>query len=102
MLAYAEGVTQPSWGARLRRDPRLCCATALWFRIMQTIYLDHNSTTPIAPAVAEAMAECHRTGYVNPASQHGPGRAARRRLEEAREGIAELLGAKQPAWTPTR
>jgi len=58
------------------------------------IYLDHNSTTPIAPEVAAAMAQCHAEGFVNPASQHGPGRAARRKLEEAREGTAEILGAK--------
>lgn len=61
---------------------------------MTDIYLDHNSTTPIAPEVAAAMDQCHRTGYLNPASQHGPGRAARRRLEEARVGTAEILGAK--------
>ena len=59
-----------------------------------TIYLDNNATTQIVPEVAEAMAECHARGYVNPASQHGPGRQARRALEEAREGIAEILGAK--------
>ena len=58
------------------------------------IYLDHNSTTPMAPEVANAMAECYAAGYVNPASQHGLGRAARRKLEEARQGIAEILGAK--------
>jgi cysteine desulfurase len=58
------------------------------------IYLDHNSTTPVAPEVAEAMAEALRAGYANPASQHAAGRCARRALEEAREGIAEILGAK--------
>lgn len=58
------------------------------------IYLDHNSTTPIDPQVAEAMQACHRAGYANPASQHEAGRRARRVLEEAREGIAELLGAQ--------
>ena len=58
------------------------------------IYLDHNSTTPIAPEVAEAMAQCHAQKFLNPASQHELGRKARRKLEEAREGIAELLGAK--------
>ncbi|MCI0361085.1 MAG: aminotransferase class V-fold PLP-dependent enzyme [Planctomycetaceae bacterium] len=58
------------------------------------IYLDHNSTTPIDPRVVEAMHRAWRDGGANPASQHGPGRAARRMLEEAREGIAELLGAK--------
>ena len=58
------------------------------------IYLDHNSTTPIAPDVANAISNCYAAGYVNPASQHELGRQARRKLEEAREGIAEILGAK--------
>jgi cysteine desulfurase len=58
------------------------------------IYLDHNSTTPIDPRVVEAMTRAWRDCGANPASQHAPGRAARRMLEEAREGIAELLGAK--------
>ena len=60
----------------------------------ESIYLDHNSTTPIDPRVVEAMTRAWRDGGANPASQHGPGRRARRMLEEAREGIAELLGAK--------
>ena len=58
------------------------------------IYLDHNSTTPMLPEVAEAMSECYRAGYMNPASPHQAGRRARGRLEEAREAIAELLGAR--------
>jgi len=58
------------------------------------IYLDHNSTTPIDPRVVEAMTRAWRDCGANPASQHAPGRRARRMLEVAREGIAELLGAK--------
>jgi len=58
------------------------------------IYLDHNATTPIDPRVVEAMARAWQDAGANPASQHAPGRRARRMLEEAREGIAELLGAK--------
>ena len=40
------------------------------------------------------MTRAWRECGANPASQHGQGRKARRMLEEAREGIAELLGAK--------
>jgi cysteine desulfurase len=58
------------------------------------IYLDHNSTTPIDPRVVEAMARAWQDCDANPASQHAPGRKARRLIEEAREGIAALLGAK--------
>jgi cysteine desulfurase len=58
------------------------------------IYLDHNSTTPIDPRVPLAMVRAWTDCGANPASQHAFGRKARRMLEEAREGIAELLGAK--------
>ncbi|MDX1947871.1 MAG: cysteine desulfurase family protein [Pirellulaceae bacterium] len=59
-----------------------------------SIYLDHNATTPLDPRVLEAMARVWRECGANPASQHGPGRKARRVLEEARESIGTLLGAK--------
>lgn len=56
-------------------------------------YLDHAATTPMVPAAAEAVAaQLSRIG--NPSSLHASGRAARRVLEDAREQIAELLGAR--------
>jgi cysteine desulfurase len=58
------------------------------------IYLDHNSTTPILPEVADAMHAVYRAGYVNPASQHQLGQRARRKLEETREAILRLLGGQ--------
>lgn len=61
---------------------------------MSPIYLDHNATAPLDPAVAEAMRACDAEGYLNPASQHQFGQRARRRLETARESIARLLGAR--------
>jgi cysteine desulfurase len=61
---------------------------------MPPIYLDHNATTPLDPVVAEAMRACDAEGYLNPASQHQFGQRARRRLELARESIAQLLGAR--------
>ena len=60
---------------------------------MDTIYLDHNATTPTRPEVIDAMAACWRAGHANPASQHRPGQRARRLLEQAREQIAAILGA---------
>src|SRR4051794_17510455 len=59
----------------------------------ERIYLDHNATTPVFPEVVEAMRACWSEPYLNPASQHEFGRRARRTLEDARERIAELLGA---------
>ena len=60
---------------------------------METIYLDHNATTPMRPEVLEAMARCGGAGHANPASLHRPGQLARRVLDDAREKIAEILGA---------
>lgn len=60
----------------------------------RSIYLDHNATTPILPAVAEAVHEASLRYGANPGSQHEPGRQARRALEDARERIGELLGAR--------
>lgn len=61
---------------------------------MDHIYLDNNATTRIDPRVAEAIFECHRAGYVNPASQHRLGQKARQLLEDARETIARILGCR--------
>lgn len=56
--------------------------------------LDQAATTPIDPAVLSAMRETWLQVPGNPASQHALGRQARRRLDEARDGIARLLGAR--------
>jgi cysteine desulfurase len=69
---------------------------------MDVIYLDHNATTPTRPEVVEAMAGCYAHGYANPASQHRPGQQARRALEDAREKIAEILGADLSPPRPDR
>lgn len=58
-----------------------------------TVYLDHAATTPMLPAAIEAMNAAFGAGG-NASSLHGSGRAARRRLEEARESIAADLGAR--------
>jgi cysteine desulfurase len=60
----------------------------------EPIYLDYNATTPLLPEVAEAMRACWAEPLLNPSSQHEFGRRARRVLEDARERIGELLGAK--------
>lgn len=65
----------------------------------RSIYLDHNATTPLLPAVAEAMARCQSAPLANPASLHAPGRRARQWLEDAREAIAEILNLR---LTPPR
>ena len=60
------------------------------------VYLDHAATTPVDPAVAEAMAACLRDDGVfgNPASSgHAWGRAAAGRVERARAAVAALINA---------
>lgn len=62
---------------------------------MSFTYLDHNATTPVHPEAAEAMAEVLRgAAFGNPSSLHSAGREARRRIEEARESLARLIGAE--------
>jgi cysteine desulfurase len=60
---------------------------------MQQIYLDHNATTPVDEAVLEAMLPIYRETFGNPSSAHAQGRAARVRLDQAREQVAALIGA---------
>ncbi|WP_424211656.1 cysteine desulfurase family protein [Streptomyces sp. BI20] len=57
------------------------------------VYLDHAATTPMLPeAVAAMTARFAETG--NASSLHAAGRRARRAVEEARESLAEALGAR--------
>ncbi len=60
---------------------------------MSAVYLDHAATTPMHPAAIEAMTAALAT-VGNASSLHTTGRAARRRMEEARETLAGLLGAR--------
>src|SRR3989344_5380793 len=60
------------------------------------LYLDHNATTPVLPAVIEAMGEALRRHWANPSSQHEAGQAARGALQHARAQVARCLGC-QPA-----
>lgn len=58
------------------------------------IYLDHAATTPLAPDVEAAMRPFAREVFGNPSSQHAAGRAARAAVDDARDRIADLLGAR--------
>ncbi len=60
---------------------------------MNIIYLDYASTTPMLAEAADAMRPWLTGAPGNPASAHAAGRRARRALEDAREHVAELLGA---------
>jgi cysteine desulfurase len=56
-------------------------------------YLDYNATQPIKPAVRDAMMDI-LAGPTNASSIHGFGQRARGRMEQARAGVAALIGAK--------
>jgi cysteine desulfurase len=59
-----------------------------------TVYLDHAATTPLRPEVLEAMLPYLTERWGNPSSIHASGRDARRGLDESRETVARLLGAR--------
>lgn len=60
---------------------------------MTRVYLDHNASAPLKPAVKAAMLQAMEI-VGNPSSVHAHGRAARRAVEEARAAVAALVGAK--------
>ncbi|MBI4742287.1 MAG: cysteine desulfurase [Betaproteobacteria bacterium] len=57
------------------------------------VYFDHNATTPLAPAVLEAMLPWLTAQFGNASSRHEYGRAARRAIDEARARVAAAVGA---------
>jgi cysteine desulfurase len=56
------------------------------------IYLDHNATTPVDPAVAEKMSWFLREHFGNPSSLYPIGRRVKELMNEARERVAGALG----------
>ena len=62
---------------------------------MDGIYLDYNATTPIDPAVAEAMLPYVHGLFGNPSSGHSFGLAARQGVDRARQQVAGLLGCAE-------
>ena len=60
------------------------------------IYLDNNSTTPLAPEVRDAMMPYLAGKFGNASSIHFAGREAKKALDEARETIMHAVGAANP------
>ena len=56
-------------------------------------YLDHAATTPLRPEALEAMLPLLTDGFANPSGAHSESRRARIALDDARDLLAELLGA---------
>lgn len=59
------------------------------------VYTDHSSTTPVDPSVLEAMLPFFSEKYGNPSSLYTIGRQAKKALEESRQKISDLIGAKK-------
>src|SRR5690349_2891369 len=57
------------------------------------VYLDHAATTPVLDEVFEAMRPFYGPKFGNPSSTHRWGREARAALDEARERVANCVGA---------
>ncbi|WP_319523284.1 cysteine desulfurase NifS [uncultured Desulfosarcina sp.] len=60
---------------------------------METVYVDNNATTRVAPEVVEAMTPYFSDFYGNPSSMHAFGGSVGAKLKAAREQLASLLGA---------
>src|SRR6185436_14054333 len=60
----------------------------------RTIYFDYNATTPLDPAVRDAMLPFLGEVWGNPSSVHHVGRHARASLDDARDRAAQVLSCK--------
>ncbi|WLR49962.1 cysteine desulfurase family protein [Bacillus tianshenii] len=60
---------------------------------MERIYFDHAATTPVHPSVIEKMTPLLAEVYGNPSSIHHFGRESRKYLDEARQVLADTIGA---------
>src|SRR4030042_1296861 len=61
---------------------------------MKRIYLDHAATTPTHPDVVQAMLPYFSEAFGNPSSIHSVGQETKAPIEEARDKVARLVGAR--------
>ena len=61
---------------------------------MSRIYVDHNATTPVRPEVLEAMWPFYEADWGNASSVHWAGQGPKDAIEDAREAVAGLIGAR--------
>ena len=61
---------------------------------MKTVYVDNNATTKVAPEVVEVMLPYFSELYGNPSSMHFFGGQVQKKVDEAREKVADFLGAE--------
>ena len=58
------------------------------------VYLDYNASAPLDPEVEVAMTRVEADAWANPSSLHLEGRRSRACLDDARDRVAKVLGAK--------
>lgn len=83
-------------GTDLDREKPVCVASQFDPKVsrrpMRSIYLDYNTTTPIAGSVRDAMLPFLGEFYAHPSNVHWLGRAAQEAIEDARSHLASMLG----------
>jgi len=68
---------------------------------VRSVYFDYNATTPLDPAVREAMLPYFSEVFGNPSSVHHIGRRARALLDDARDRVARVWSCKPSEVTST-
>ena len=61
----------------------------------QIRYFDHAATTAVDEQVLKSMLPYYNIEYGNPSAVYGLGRSARKAIDESREKIANIIGAKK-------
>ncbi|MBA3727514.1 MAG: aminotransferase class V-fold PLP-dependent enzyme, partial [Armatimonadetes bacterium] len=64
---------------------------------MPLTYFDNAASTKVDPRVLEAMLPFFCENYANPSALHSPAQSSKMAIEDAREAVAELLGANDPS-----
>jgi len=72
----------------------MATTTALRASDVPRAYLDHASSSPLRPACVEAMLPFLRDHHADPGRLHAEGRVTRVAIEQAREQVANLFGAR--------
>lgn len=79
---------------KMRYNYILCPKKEGTIRMKKLIYMDNAATTQVKPEVLEAMTPYFTEVYSNPSSVYGFASKSAKAVEEAREQIADMLGAK--------
>ncbi|KKK52964.1 hypothetical protein LCGC14_3099590, partial [marine sediment metagenome] len=60
---------------------------------MKIVYMDNNATTKVAPEVLDEMLPFFSQFYGNPSSMHSFGDTVDKKIKQAREKVAALIGS---------